>query len=161
MFIFSMKMSKKKLFLAIMAVILMITLIAVFVSKKMSASHPGESSDSDTAITDIADVKDYIESFGWEVEPEPCEMVEVEVPKEFNEVYENYNALQKKQGFDLIPFQGLRVRRITYVVTNYPEKPEHIRADVLVYENQIIGADICSIELSGFMHGINEMQADQ
>lgn len=161
MFILSMKMSKKKLFLGIIAVILLIAVIAVILSQKISGGKSGSSGDPSTTISELSDVKTYIESFGWEVEEEPCEMVEVEVPGEFNDVYQNYNALQQKQGFDLVPFQGMRVRRVTYVVTNYPEVPEYVRADVLLHENQIIGADICSVEMNGFMHGINEMQTGQ
>ena len=49
---------------------------------------------------------EYLSSFGWQVEQEPAETREVMIPKEFNDVYQNYNAMQQAQGFDLLPYAG-------------------------------------------------------
>lgn len=95
----------------------------------------------------------FLESFGWEVEAEESEIVEVVVPKEFDDVMKQYNELQKKQGCNLEKYAGKRCKRYTYVITNYPGQTEHIRANILIYNGKIIGGDICSLELEGFMHG--------
>ncbi len=96
----------------------------------------------------------FLQSYGWEVSQEPCETVEVVIPEEFGDVYENYNAIQLAQGFDLRDYRGKQVRRYTYEVLNYPQQKEYIRANLLLYRGEIIGGDICSIYAkNGFMHG--------
>ena len=96
----------------------------------------------------------YIRSFGWTVEPEPLEVVEVTIPRTFNAVYRNYNALQKKQGFDLTDFRGCRVKRWTYRITNYPGAEGEVRCNLLIYGNQVIGGDVSTVALNGFMQGL-------
>lgn len=77
---------------------------------------------------------------------EPTEVAEVEIPVEWGAVYENYNALQKEGGFDLSPYKGKICTRYTY------EIPEMFaRGNILVYEGEIIGGDICSITIDGIM----------
>ena len=41
----------------------------------------------------------FLRQFGWEVESQPTEEVEVTIPAEFDKIYQSYNELQKKQGF--------------------------------------------------------------
>lgn len=96
---------------------------------------------------------EFLKSFGWEVEPEETEILEVQIPKEFDDVLENYNAIQKDQGCDLKKYAGKRCKRYTYTVTNYPGQTENIRANILVYKDKVIGGDVCSLELDGFMAG--------
>lgn len=95
----------------------------------------------------------FLESFGWEFEAQEDEIVEVLIPKKLDAVYEKYNAIQKTQGCDLTRYGGKRCKRYTYVILNYPDHPENMRANILVYNNKIIGGDICSLELDGFMQG--------
>lgn len=109
-------------------------------SKKVSAKTPEER---------LA----YIQSFGWEATPEPAEVLEVIIPEEFDSVYQQYNSIQKKQGFDLTSFAGKRVKRYSYVVTNYPGATGEIRFNLLIQGDKVIGGDVCSLEQNGFMHG--------
>ena len=100
---------------------------------------------------------EFLTSLGWEADAEPVEVAEIIIPAEFDEVYTEYNELQKEQGFDLEVYCGLRVKRWTYRITNlegYPETSDCIRANLLVYDGIIIGGDICSVELDGFMKGL-------
>lgn len=103
---------------------------------------------------------EFLTSFEWEIEQEADEIVDVKIPEEFDDVYENYNALQKRQGCDLKKYAGKRCKRYTYIVTNYPGKPENIRANLLVVNGKLVGGDICSIELEGFIHGFRK-EADE
>ncbi|MCR2025614.1 DUF4830 domain-containing protein [Anaerotruncus colihominis] len=96
---------------------------------------------------------DFLESFGWQVEPEADEVVEVQIPKEFDDVFTNYNTIQKTQGCNLEKYAGKRCKRYTYIVTNYPGQTDNVRANILVYKDKVIGGDVCSLELGGFMHG--------
>lgn len=152
MFIVSMKMNRKKILAAAIGVVLvLIGLVACAAIRGNENSMP--TSATTAKVEKTADIVSFLEGYGWEVSAEPCEIEEVAIPTEFNEVYENYNTIQKKQGYDLTAFQGMSVKRYAFDVLNYPDQPENIRANVLVYDNQIIGGDICSVAIDGFMHG--------
>lgn len=103
----------------------------------------------------------YLTAFGWEVASEPQEVVEVLIPQSFNAVYERYNEIQKAQGMDLERYQGKTVKRYTYSIQNYPDRPEYVRANILVYRDQVIAGDVCSVEArNGFMHGLKLPEED-
>lgn len=98
----------------------------------------------------------FLSQFGWEVTEDPIEVAEVIIPEQFDDTYKAYNEIQKKQGFDLEKYKGVRVKRWTYEIKNYPGYAEDsgcIRANILVSDGVVIGGDICSVELDGFMHG--------
>lgn len=107
--------------------------------------------------TDSSQQLEFISNFGWEVDEEPDEIREVIIPAEFDEVYNNYNEIQIKQGYDLQKYAGERVKRWTYTIKNYPgyEGQECIKINVLVCKGEVIGGDVCSVRLDGFMHGFN------
>lgn len=97
----------------------------------------------------------FISQFGWEVESEPDEVSEIIIPQEFDDVYNNYNEIQLQQNCDLRDYCGKRVKRWTYIIKNYPgytETDTCIRINLLIYDGMVIGGDVSSTELSGFMH---------
>lgn len=96
---------------------------------------------------------EFLNSFGWEVEPQEAEVLDVIIPKEFDQVFAGYNEIQQAQGLDLSKYGGKQCKRYSYEVLNYPGESENIRANILVYKGKIIGGDVCSLELDGFMHG--------
>ena len=75
------------------------------------------------------------------------------IPEIFDSVYQKYNELQRAQEFDLTRYQGRRVKRWTYEVKNYPDYEGTVVANLLIYNNTIIGGDIASNALDGFMQG--------
>ena len=93
---------------------------------------------------------DYINSFGWMVEGN-CRMEEIIIPQQFNEVYTEYNKLQKEQGFDLLKHCGKTVKQYTYHVLNHKSGGENVYLHLLVLNDQVIGGDISSTELNWFM----------
>lgn len=95
----------------------------------------------------------FLAQFGWEVEPEPLEIRDIVIPEVFDEVYTRYNEIQKEQGMDLQPYAGKTCRQWIYRIINYPLSGEEVRAVMLVYEGMVIGGDISSVELDGFMTG--------
>ncbi len=96
-----------------------------------------------------------LEKYGWEVEQTPVEEAEVTVPAEFDSVMEKYNALQKSQGFDLSKHRNRTMIRYTYRVTNYPDYEGTVYANLLVYKNRVVAADICSSDVNGFISGLS------
>ena len=98
---------------------------------------------------------DFISQFGWEVNEEPEEVTEIIIPQEFDDVYNNYNEIQLSQNCDLRDYCGMRVKRFTYIIRNYPGYNENdtcVRINLLVFDGMVIGGDVSSTELSGFMH---------
>ena len=83
----------------------------------------------------------FLQGYGIEAANIPIERVLVTIPDKFDDVYENYNVLQKKAGFDLEKYRGKNVWRYTFRVLNF-DKDSNIRANLLVYNNEIIGGDV-------------------
>lgn len=151
MFVVSIKTTKKKLLAAVglLALSLAVVIISPVASRQASADM-GINYSASNSQERIA----FLSQYGWLVNEEPTEVVEIIIPNEFSTVYENYNQLQSEEGFNLKDYCGKRVKRWTYQVINYPqyEDTELIFANILVYEGKVIGGDICNIELDGFMH---------
>jgi hypothetical protein len=95
----------------------------------------------------------YLASLGWEVEESPLSTEELLIPKEFDESYTDYLALQADQGFDLTQYRGKRVKRYTYTVTNHPSGATDVQAAILVYRNRVIGGQVLSAS-GAFLHGL-------
>lgn len=95
---------------------------------------------------------DYIKSFGWDVNIAPTSIQEIRIPANFDEAYEQYNALQKEQGFDLRKYRACYAFKYTYDILNYSEpSPVPICANLIVCDGKIIGADISSSEANGLV----------
>ena len=75
------------------------------------------------------------------------------IPQQFNQVYERYNELQKTQGMDLTKYAGKTVKKVVYQITNYQRQDTIVHATLLIYHDKVIGGDISSAELDGFMYG--------
>ena len=103
--------------------------------------------DGETAEQRLA----FLSNYGYTCEGEAEK--EITLPKEFDETYEMYNAIQIEQGYNLKHFAGQTVSVFTYKVTDY-EGEDEVFAHVLVKDGRIIGGDISSARLDGFMHGI-------
>jgi hypothetical protein len=97
-----------------------------------------------------ADIVAFLGTFGWAVEPEPVTVRNVQIPARFTEAYQQYNNLQKQQGFDLSRYRADIVESYTFRVLNHPVVGD-VFANVLVFRNRIIGGDICSFAINGFM----------
>lgn len=98
---------------------------------------------------------EFLNSYGWEVEENPLEKVSVTIPETFDDVYNNYNILQKEAGLDLSEYRGKSAIRYTYSVLNYPKEVENeVRANIIVVDNRPIAGDIMTTSISGFMHSL-------
>lgn len=155
MFVYSVKSSKIKMVILVLLVVLLV--LAMLLVTRLH--QPAE---ADSVLNIKAENAEqrvaFLSQFGWSFDEDPVEVAEVIIPPEFDEVYEKYNAIQKEQGFDLTKYQGKRVKRWTYAIKNYPGYAADsgcIHANLLVYEGQVTGGDVCSVELNGFMHGFD------
>lgn len=102
----------------------------------------------------------YLGAYGWLVKEEPLAVEELAIPEEFGPEYTDYLALQSQQGFDLSRYAGKTVKRYTYEILNYPTGETGVQASLLMYKNTVVGADVLSPALDGFIHGL-EMPRQQ
>lgn len=95
----------------------------------------------------------FLSQFGWEIGDAPVEQTDVTVPAEFDKILKSYNEVQKQQGLDLTKYKGKTVTRYTYEIKNYPGYEGKVYANLLIYKNRVVGGDICSADVNGFIHG--------
>lgn len=98
---------------------------------------------------------DFLRSFGWEVAEEPLATQEMVIPQEFDDSYAQYIDLQRQQGFDLERYAGKRAKRYTYEILNYPSGETGVQANLLLYKTTVIGGEVLSPRLDGFLHGLS------
>ena len=158
MFVVSLSGSKIKkiIFLFVGTFSVFVILFGIFCGHKKMTSVSVDGRTSMT-VKDSEEVLNFISSLGWEVDQNPMEVREVVIPGVFDDVYSGYNDIQLSQGFDLQKYAGQRVKRWTFIIRNYPgTEPEDdfVRINILVCDDEVIGGDVCSIKLDGFMHGI-------
>ena len=172
MFIYSFKASSIKFFgIICVALAALITLIA-FVPAYAGEGNPkpggGVAVDAPEAESGVTvsirydkiktadDAARFLSQFGWVVDAGSAETQEVTVPAEFDKVFAGYNELQKSQGLDLSKYKKKKVTRYTFAVTNYDGYEGAVYANVLTYRGRVIGGDICSADVSGFIHGFEK-----
>lgn len=158
MFIYSMRASTIKFFgVVCVSLVVLITLIAFVPTYAVDSQETGISvSYNYEKIKSNEDRINFLKQFGWEVESEPCAEKEVLIPEEFDKIFAGYNEIQRKQGLDLSDFKKKNVMRYTYVITNYPDYYGTVYANILVYRNNVIGGDVCSADVGGFVHGFEK-----
>ena len=113
-----------------------------------------KSSPPPAKVRSNADRVEYLSEYGWDVSPEPLSTEELFIPKEMDESYQEYLDLQTAQGFDLTQYAGKRVKRYTYEIYNYPSGESGVQANLLVYRNTVVGGEVLSPKLNGFLHGL-------
>ena len=154
MFVYSIRSATIKFICAIvLSVVVLITLVALIPTYADDAEPT--SSISYSKIYENSDRIDFISQFGWEVEETPVEEVEVVVPESFDKIYLGYNEMQKEQGLNLSKYKGKTVTRYTYKVTNYPDYDGTVYISLLVYKDKVVGGDVCSADVNGFVHGFS------
>lgn len=153
MFIWSTRLSKKKLVLdgVLIACVLAAALFlpTLLGAEEAPAALPGETN---------AQRVEYLRNCGWEVVEEPVETFQFLLPEKLEEPYASYNDLQLSQGFDLRPYCGRQLARYTYTLTNYPDRPEGVQANLYVCDGQIIGGDIFCPGAGGFQEALLSAQ---
>ncbi len=180
MFIYSIKAGSIK-FLGIICVALaaLITLIAFVPAYAGADDASGEAGNDKVAVDAAGDgssavtynydkiksadnAAEFLTQFGWVADAGSVEKAEVTIPAEFDKVFAGYNELQKAQGLDLSKYKKKTVTRYTFTITNYKNadgsayQDGPVYANVLVYRNRVIGGDICSADVDGFIHGFEK-----
>lgn len=156
MFIFTARLSRRRLAAGAAALILLCgAALAVSTADSNTSVNAAAEAAAPTKVKTNEDRIAYLESYGWQVRPDPLSVEELLIPETFDESYEEYLSLQKSQGFDLTELCGKRVKRCTYELTNYPTGETGVQISLLIYKNKVVGGEVLSPQLNGFLHGLN------
>ena len=146
MMVMTAKVDLKKIMLALAAVAALIVALILLLGDGKDATQTAALSSNDGRVA-------FLKSFGWEVTTSPRESGQVKIPSEESEAFRRYNALQKRQGYDLSKFAGKNVMRYVYQVNNFPGATDPVYATVLVYKKEIIGGDVTQSGAKGKIQG--------
>lgn len=149
MVIFTTKLSKGKL-IGIVAAAAALLLLIIFLANRGTGTAMETA--AGTKLETPESRVEFLASCGYTVAQEPVKTQEVLIPKEWNEVYEQYAAIQSSQGFELKKYKGKKVMQYIYRVENWPEEsPEPVYATLLVYKDKLIGGEITRGGENGFL----------
>ena len=132
---FFITLSRKNLFIILL--VMVFGLILAVQSSAVRMNRP----DGSTNAMRVA----FLETKGIFAEDSSVTSKNIIIPEEFSDVYEEYNTIQKKAGFDLSRHKGEDAVLYTYPLT------ENTEAHLIVCKGVIIGGDIASVELGGEM----------
>jgi len=168
MFIYTAKLNKKKAVATLIALAVLISGVVLLVghfsdakpSETPQVTLPKEQTTNSTQapspdnLQSNDDRVNFLASLGWDVDATPIEEINIVIPTDFTGAYADYNALQTDQGFNLQNYSGQKATRYTYKVLNYPTGEDGIVADIIICNNALIGGDIQSPNVNGFMEGL-------
>ena len=160
MFIYSFKASTIRFFaIIVLSVAAIITLVALIPEYEPAPVYTESEKVTYSKISTNEDRRNFLAQFGWETSKEAIDEAEVKIPSKFDTVYESYNTLQTKQGLNLEKYKNKDVTRYTYEITNYPDYEGTVYLSLLVYKNKVVGGDVCSADVNGFVHGFTSPKA--
>lgn len=155
MFVISIKASTIKIATVIcasvIALVVLLTMIPVTEPTAASLMYSPVSSYNFNNVESNEDRINFLKQFGWETETVPHENVGVTIPSKFDKIFVGYNELQKQQGLDLSKYKGKEVTRYTYKITNFEDHNGTVYANIIIYRGKVIGGDICSADMNGFV----------
>lgn len=156
LFVLTLKFNRKTAVFVVIMVALVLVGIILLASAHSKAEQLSQQTENSSTIINVKNETDrtrYLAQFGWEVQSPALSHDTVVIPRTFSDVFEEYNNLQKQQGFDLSDYSGLEVEMYTYKITNY-KTDEEVVAQLYVRNNTVVGGDVHSTALDGFMVGI-------
>ena len=160
MFICSVKASTLR-FVGIVALSLTVLLGMTLFGVSGDAATPTDSSVSVRyeGVRTETDRRAFLSAFGYEADENAKSTVEYTLPKALDAVLLGYNELQKEQGLDLGKYTGKTVTRYTYEIKNYEGYEGAVYANLIVYRNKIVGADLTGVGEEPFVKALTAKEA--
>ncbi len=146
MFFITAKVSKKKIIYTLL-VFLAAAAIIIFLPRSGGGQKAPAAETREQRV-------ELLSQFGWTVDPVSEDIQNIFIPEDFPDTYVQYNKLQQQSGFNLEEYTGRDAARYSYQVLNYPDYEDPVYADLLVCDGVLIGGDIHSLSLDGFMVGL-------
>ena len=150
MFTKSLKLTKKRAVALLLILGVILSAAVILCSSPRSLFSTGDMLD----VSQTKGREKYLASYGWMIDPNSEEERNVLLPKNFEGAVREYADMQTSQGYDFASYAGHQCRQFTYTVTNYEGCSSTVYATLYVKGTRVIGGDIHSAEIDGFMHGI-------
>ena len=99
--------------------------------------------------SDTLDRLAYLSKLGYSIDDGSEIETQIKIPKDFSEIYVEYNDTQKDAGVNLTEYSGQDATMYTYSINNYKDF-KGVYANLIVVKDRIVGGDISSIENGGF-----------
>lgn len=131
-----------------MIVFLFVILLSILCFDCLSSQITSKTLDNDELI-------DFFNSLGYSVEEQHSNK-SIVIPSKFSSVFENYNKIQLAAGYDLKVYSGKKAELFSYRILDGNGQPTNYNANIIVYENTIIGGDISSVNFDGKMFPLIE-----
>lgn len=130
-----------------LAIVFLSTLFIIIVSGQFyAAKHPIVN--GKTNAQRVA----YIKSLELTPDEDNAYNKKIVIPETFTDVYENYNTLQIKSGYDLSAYKGAKAVLYSYPVGKISKaNDDEYYINLIVYNGRIIGGDISSRNFYGEM----------
>ncbi len=93
----------------------------------------------------------FVEQAGYTLVDKNPTSKTVTIPEVFYDVYKNYNALQKKSGYDLSYYKGCEVIIYTYKINPPQNYSGEFLINIIVYNDRVIGGDVSSSTFGEYM----------
>ena len=152
MFVYTMKASGLKFFAILaLSVAILTTAISILPSVNAAADVASVATDFKN-ISSEQDMVNFLSGFGHIAEPKALEVFEIEIPDEFNKIFESYNEIQRAQGLNLKRYHGKDATVYVFKITNHEYEGE-VLATLFIRNGRVIAGDISSKDGEGFVHG--------
>lgn len=103
-----------------------------------------------------AEGRAFLERCGWQMAEDFTEET-VTLPASPDAAWRAYLALQRENGMDMASYGGRTVLKLSCRIANHPAGGT-VYANLYWCDGRIIGGDIMSPALDGFMHGLATTQ---
>ncbi len=134
-------LSRKSIFLTLLAAAILLIVVLMIAGK------------SNGIILDTEEKRrEYIAGLEIALSDKPPVIRNIVIPSEFSQVYERYNEVQKSAGFDLWEYRGEYAVQYSYEAIGYTD--DTVRVSLIIYKDKLIGGDVSSTRLDGFMTGL-------
>ncbi len=150
MFVCSFKLNKTRLLSGVAAICLTLTLVFLMLPDPSDTTAAGQ----EKSAKNQQEMVLYLDSVGYTVTPEALAIEQVSIPETFDQKYEEYNEMQKPAGFDLKKYAGKTLQKYTFKVLNYQDAKIEVVANLLIYDDKIVGGDVSSTDIGGFCKGL-------
>ena len=140
--------TKKRISNILLVSVLVITLLCLVVFKASDKLNTVALQPATDTLERIA----FIENLGYKVNREISEeSKQIEIPYVFNDIYKQYQAIQKKAGYDIEKYAGSKATLYTYSLI-YKNRTD-VYAHLLTVDGKIIGGDISALSVeNGFIN---------
>lgn len=129
MFIYSFTLTKEKLAFLLAIILICLLVCGVLVSFLQE----------DSLRTNRGRIV-FLQSQGLSPSKKPYSVQTVTIPDDFDQFYEEYEVLQKKQGLSMLPYRGKKVKKYTYQITENTDKP--LYANLFLKGGKLIACDL-------------------